>query len=265
MSGPTEHSTFGPGDINAEPARLLHPEPLPEPLHHALDEVLLDRVAAGESPPIFRFWERETRSVPIGRFQAFEDEVHVEYVTSNQIPVVRRITGGGAMYCEPDAVITYSMYLPRDAVADDVEESYAALDQFAVDALRSLGLDVRHEPLNDIAHPEGKIGGSAQLRAGGGVVHHTTMSYDLDTEEMLRVLRIGADKLSDKAVESAEKRVARIRDHVDADYEEVQTALLDAWTEQYGGEPDELTEREREAAEELARTKFESDEWNRSL
>jgi lipoate-protein ligase A len=254
----------GPTVRDATP-RLLHPDPCSEPLHHAIDEVLLDQVAAGDSPPIFRFWERTTPAVPIGRFQAFEDEVDVEYVTANDIPVVRRITGGGAMFCEPGNVITYSMYLPLELVPEDIEESYAALDEFAVEALQSLGVDVRHEPLNDISHPDGKIGGSAQLRAGDGVLHHTTMSYDLDVEEMLRVLRIGEDKLSDKAIKSAEKRVARIRDHIDVNYETVQTALLDAWTDRYGGEPDELNDTERAAAERLADKKFSTDEWNRFL
>jgi lipoate-protein ligase A len=234
-------------------------------MHHALDEVLLDRVAAGDSPPVFRFWERDSPSVPIGRFQAFADEVDIEYVSENKIPVVRRITGGGAMFCQPKKVITYSIVLPRDTVPEDVEESYAVLDAFAINALRGLGLEARHEPLNDIVNDYGKIGGSAQLRAGDGVLHHTTMSYDLDIREMLRVLRIGDDKLSDKAVKSAEKRVTRIKDHIDSSYDDVQESLLNAWRTQHGGEYDELTENERAAAQELASAKYESDEWNRSI
>jgi lipoate-protein ligase A len=248
-----------------EPPRLISLDPVSEPMHHALDEVLLDRVAAGESPPIFRFWERETPAVAIGRFQAFEDEVDADYVAANDIPVVRRITGGGAMFCQPRKVITYSMVLTLDQIPDDVEESYAVLDAFAVDALRELGLEVRHEPLNDIAHDSGKVGGSAQLRAGDGVLHHTTMSYELDLREMLRTLRIGQDKLSDKAVASAEKRVTRIGDHIGASYGRVQDTLIDAWTARHGGESSVLTPEESAAAEELASRKFDSDEWNRSM
>ncbi|MCU4719558.1 lipoate--protein ligase family protein [Halapricum hydrolyticum] len=236
-----------------------------EPVQQALERVLVDRLAAGEIEPTLRLWYRETPAVPLGRFQAYGDEVATDYVDEHDIDVVRRITGGGAMYVEPGAVITYSLYLPREAVSDDVEESYAELDQFAIDALRALGLDVRHEPLNDIAHPEGKIGGAAQLRTDGAVLHHTTMSYELDIAEMLRVLRIGEEKVSDKAIKSAEKRVARIGDHIDASRSEVVDAMIDATGEYYdtveGGLSDDVIADARELADE----QFTTDEWNRQL
>lgn len=245
--------------------RIIDEGTYSEPVQQALEEVLTDRLDRGEMEPTFRIWYRNNRGVPMGRFQAYEDEVAVDYVEEHDIDVVRRITGGGAMYVEPGNVITYSMYLPRSAVPDDVEESYATLDEWVVDALRGVGLDVEHEPLNDIAHPDGKIGGSAQLRTGDAVVHHTTMSYDLDTEEMLRVLRIGEDKISDKAVKSAEKRVAVMRDHVGKTREEVTDALIEAFQDTYGGTRGSLTDEELSAARTLAAEKFATDEWNRRL
>lgn len=245
--------------------RIIDEGTYSEPVQQALEEVLTDRLDRGEMEPTFRIWYRNNRGVPMGRFQAYEDEVAVDYVEEHDIDVVRRITGGGAMYVEPGNVITYSMYLPRSAVPDDVEESYATLDEWVVDALQGVGLDVEHEPLNDISHPDGKIGGSAQLRTGDAVVHHTTMSYDLDTEEMLRVLRIGEDKISDKAVKSAEKRVAVMRDHVGKTREEVIDALIEAFQEAYGGTMGSLTDEELSAARTLAAEKFATDEWNRRL
>ena len=245
--------------------RIIDEGTYSEPVQQALEEVLTDRLDRGEMDPTLRFWYRDTRGVPMGRFQAFEDEVAVDYVEEHGIDVVRRITGGGAMYVEPGNVITYSMYVPRSAVPDDIEESYATLDQWVIDALNDLGLDVEHEPLNDISHPDGKIGGAAQLRTGDAVLHHTTMSYALDTEEMLRVLRIGKDKISDKAVKSAEKRVAVMRDHIDESREEVIDALVDSFQDTYGGSMGSLTDEELSAARELADEKFATDEWNRSL
>ncbi|MFW6448004.1 MAG: lipoate--protein ligase family protein [Halobacteriota archaeon] len=247
------------------PWRILDGGTYAEPLHHALDEAILERLDRGEAPPTLRIWYRDHPAVPLGRFQAYADEVAVDYVEARGIDVVRRITGGGAMYVEPGAVITYSLYLPREMVPEDVQESYAELDRFAIDALNDLGLGVRHEPLNDIAHPDGKIGGAAQLRRADAVLHHTTMSYDLDTREMVRVLRIGADKLSDKAVKSAEKRVARIADHLDASRASVIDALLETFVDRHGGEPGELTTAEVDRARELAETKFSTDAWNRRL
>jgi lipoate-protein ligase A len=157
------------------------------------------------------------------------------------------------------------MYLPREDVPADVEESYEVLDEWVIDGLRAVGLDVAHEPLNDITHPEGKIGGSAQLRSEHAVLHHTTMSYDLDIEAMLSALRIGEEKVSDKAVKSAEKRVAVMREHIDADREEVIEALKETFAETYGGEPGSLDEETIETARRLAQSKFSPDVWNKRL
>lgn len=236
-----------------------------EPVQQALERVLTDWLADGEIDPTLRFWYRDRPAVPLGRFQAYADEVAVDYVEERDIDVVRRITGGGAMYVEPGAVITYSLYLPRSAVSDDVEASYAELDQWAIDALRDVGLDASHEPLNDIVHPEGKIGGAAQLRTDDAVVHHTTMSYVLNLEEMLRVLRIGEEKVSDKAVASTEKRVARISDHVDASRREVIEAMIEAAGDYYDTVESELSETALVEARELADEQFASDEWNRQF
>ncbi|MDY6771404.1 MAG: biotin/lipoate A/B protein ligase family protein [Candidatus Nanohaloarchaea archaeon] len=240
-------------------------EPRSEAMHHALDETLTERLDQGDIQPTLRFWYRENEAIPIGRFQSFEDEVQEEYVADNGIDVVRRVTGGGAMFVQPGSVVTYSMYLPADRVADDIEQSYADLDAWAVDALQSVGLDVSHEPLNDIVHPDGKIGGAAQLRKGSGVLHHATLSYSLDTEEMLRCLRIGKDKISDKAIQSAEKRVAVMRDYVDLDRSEIIDAMVATFRDRYGGEDGAFTDDELSTAERLAAEKFSSDSWNRMM
>lgn len=266
----TERTAEATGDGTAEAMadldwRIVDEGTYSEPVQQALEEVLTDRLDRGEMSPTLRIWYRDSRAVPMGRFQAYADEVAVDYVAEHDIDVVRRITGGGAMYVEPGNVITYSLYLPRSAVPADVEESYAELDRWVIDALRGLGLDVEHEPLNDISHPDGKIGGSAQLRTGGAVLHHTTTSYDLDTEEMLRVLRIGEDKLSDKAVKSAEKRVAVMREYLNLSRAEVVDALIDAFQDAYGGQRGGLTDDELSAARALADEKFATDEWNRKL
>ncbi|MFB6149733.1 MAG: biotin/lipoate A/B protein ligase family protein [Halobacteriales archaeon] len=245
--------------------RLINEGEFEEAIHHALDEVLIDRMNDGTIPPTLRFWYRSRPAVPLGRFQAYADEVAVDYVEANDIDVIRRITGGGAMFVEPGAVITYSMYLPREDVTEEVEASYEELNQWAIDALNELGLAVEHEPLNDIAHPEGKIGGAAQLRRSDAVLHHVTMSYSLNIREMLRVLRIGQEKVSDKAVKSAEKRVAVMRDHIDQSRSAVIDQLIDHFQSVYGGELGAYEDDELEAAEALAASKFRTDDWNKQL
>ena len=89
-------------------------------------------------------------------------------------------------------------------------ESYRFFDAWVVDALREL-IDAWYAPLNDISSAAGKIGGAAQARRGGAVLHHTTMAYKMNLPLMLEVLRVGKEKLSDKGVTSADKRVAPLR------------------------------------------------------
>ncbi|OLZ39219.1 lipoate--protein ligase [Natrinema saccharevitans] len=245
--------------------RIIDDGTYSEPVQQALEGVLVERLDEGDLEPTLRFWYRESPAVALGRFQAYEDEVAVDYADQRDIDVVRRLTGGGAMYVEPGAVITYSLYLPREAVSADIEASYAELDQWAIDALGSIGLEVSHEPLNDITHPDGKIGGSAQLRKDDAVVHHTTMSYALDTSEMLRVLRIGEEKVSDKAIESAEKRVAVMRDYVDASREEIIAALKDTFAERFDAEPGSVPNEVIGEARTRASETFATEEWNRKL
>jgi lipoate-protein ligase A len=236
-----------------------------EAMHHALDEVLTEKVAEGEIQPTIRFWYRENTAVPMGRFQAYHDEVEHDYIEDQGIEVVRRNTGGGAMFAEPGKVITYSLYMPEKMVNDNIEESYKELDEFAVETLQDLGLDVEYVPLNDIEHEEGKIGGAAQLRKNGAVLHHTMISYELDTEKMLKTLRIGKEKVSDKAIESAEKRVARISDHIDHAREEVIDSLLQSFQESCSIENQPLKDEEIEEARQRVEEKFSKDEWNQKL
>ncbi|MFW6004285.1 MAG: lipoate--protein ligase family protein [Halodesulfurarchaeum sp.] len=245
--------------------RLIDEGAFEEPMHHALDQVLLDRLAAGEIEPTVRFWYRTGPAIPLGRFQAYEDEVATDYVESEGIDVVRRITGGGAMFAEPGDVITYSMYLRREDVPDAIEESYETLDSWVLDGLERAGLAAFHEPLNDISHADGKIGGSAQLRSGDAVLHHTTMSYSVDIAGMLKALRIGKEKVSDKAVKSAEKRVARITDHVEGSREAVIGSLIDALDSTYGTREGSYEPKTLERARALADSQFRTDEWNKRL
>lgn len=239
--------------------------PRTEPVHHGLDAALLDRVGAGESPPTLRFWARAEPSVLLGRFQAYDDEVATDYVEQEGIAVVRRITGGGAVYCEPGGVLTYSLAAPRSALPDDVAEGFAVCNEWVAAVLRELGVDAAHDPLNDIAHPDGKIAGSAQLRTEDAVLHHAVLSHTLDAAEMVRVLRIGEAKLSDKAVTSAESAVAPIGRYADATPDEVTDALREGFCERFGGTEGSLTEADLADGRARAAERFETGEWTRRL
>jgi len=245
------------------PWRLVRGPSLPPRTQVALDEVLADRVAAGLREPTLRFWEWDRSAVVIGSFQSVRNEVDLEAAERYGVEVVRRISGGGAMYMAGGQVIVYSITAPVDLVQGmSFADSYAFLDDWAVEGLRSLGIDATYVPLNDIASPAGKIGGAAQKRlAGGGLLHHVTMAYDMDGERMTEILRIGREKLSDKGIASAAKRVDPIRSQTGMEREAIIDALIAVFRGRYGVVDDVLHPDELAAAEALATSKFSDPEW----
>lgn len=159
--------------------------------------------------------------------------------------------------------ITYSLYLPQTLV-DGISfaDSYAFLDAWVMAALEKLGITAFYVPLNDIATEQGKIGGAAQKRlANGGMLHHVTMSYDIDADKMVEVLRIGKEKLSDKGTRSAKKRVDPLRRQSGLAREAIINAMQAVFSERYGAVESHLTEAELAAAQERVRSKFGTDEW----
>ncbi len=247
---------------SAFPWRLLPERPLPAATNVALDEVLTDRVADGSCPPTLRFWKWAEPAVIVGRCQAVANEVDLAAAAGMGVKVVRRMTGGGAMFLQPHGAVTYSLYLPESAVAGlTIRQSYEVCDGWVVQALRELGVDAHHVPINDIACGDGKIGGAAQARRRGVVLHHTTLAYDMDPGEMVRVLRIGREKLKDKAVASAQKRVSPLARQTGRTRDEVADHLFAAFRRRFGGSLGELTADELAAAERLVETKYAAAGW----
>ena len=232
-------------------------------LHLALDEVLTEEVGAGRRSPTLRFWEWDRSAIVIGSFQSLRNEVDLENAEKYGVEVVRRISGGGAMFMEAGTAVTYSLYAPGDLVRGmSFAESYAYLDEWVITGLKSLGIDAFYQPLNDITSAKGKIGGAAQKRlAGGAVLHHVTMSYDMDGAKMVQVLRIGREKLSDKGTTSAAKRVDPLRSQTGLPRAAILDRLQETFTQLYGATAGDITEEEYARAEELVRTKFSTPEW----
>jgi lipoate-protein ligase A len=242
--------------------QLVHTAPQSPALHLALDEVLTDALAAGRRAPTLRMWEWPSSAVVIGRFQSLRNEVDMDAAHRYGVDVVRRISGGGAMFMEPGNIITYSVYAPESLVAGmSFQESYAFFDQWVLDALRGLGIRAWYQPLNDIASDIGKIAGAAQTRRRGAVLHHVTMAYDIDTTKMLEVLRIGREKLSDKATQSAAKRVDPLRSQTGLPRAEIIARMIATFRQAYGLADGALTPAELARAEGLVASKFATPEW----
>lgn len=241
----------------------LAPAPL-EPLHQmALDQVLAEEVGAGRRGPTLRIWEWAKPAVVIGSFQSVKNEVDLDNARKYGLEVVRRVSGGGAMFMELGSAITYSLYAPTELVSGmSFQDSYAFLDDWVIQALRSLGIDATYKPLNDITSPTGKIGGAAQKRLGSGaVLHHVTMAYDMDGDRMVEVLRIGKEKISDKGVQSANKRVDPLKAHTGMSKAEIENHLVTTFDTMYRLKAGSITADEMARVESLVQEKFSTPEW----
>src|SRR5690606_31203562 len=226
---------------------LVHVEPQMPALHMALDDVMLDEVAAGRRPPTLRIWEWAGPAVVMGRFQSLRNEGDRDAARRHGIEGVRRISGGGAMLIEPGSTITDSAAAPGSPVHGlSFEEAYAHMDAWVIEALAGLGIRAWYQPLNDITSDAGKIAGAAQTRRRGAVLHHVTMAYDIDAAKMLDVLRIGREKLSDKGTTSAGRRVDPLRSQTGLPRAEVIAHMVETFARRHGGlaadtlHPDEL-------------------------
>lgn len=248
--------------------QLIHEQPQSPALHMALDEVITAEVAAGRRPPTLRVWEWDSPAVIIGSFQSLRNEVDTEAAARHGVSVVRRVSGGGAMFVEPGNTITYSLSVP-DALVSGLSfaDSYAYLDDWVLEALGDMGIKAWYQPLNDIATEVGKIAGAAQKRVvghdggPGAVLHHVTMSYDIDADKMLDVLRIGREKMSDKGTKSAKKRVDPLRRQTGLPRGVVINNMIESFRTRHGLTTGKVSRDEQDRAEELVRTKFGTAEW----
>ena len=251
---------------------VLHDSPLTPAMQMAMDQAIAEAVAAGDMPPMLRLWEWAAPAVIIGRFQSLDDEVDLDAAAREGVTVVRRVTGGGSMFVEPQNTITYSLYAPLGFVRGlDVRNSYRVCDQWLLGALRELGMRVGYQSINDIASTQGKIGGAAQRRypprrgGPGAVLHHVTLAYDIDAVKMSRILIISREKMSDKAVRSAVKRVDPMRRQTGLPrtriIEHLERYLLRAIP---GAVTAAVPARVIQRARQLAVNRFSQEKWTRS-
>jgi len=243
--------------------QLIVGPPLTPQQQMAADQVLAEEVGEGRRGPTLRIWEWDRPAVVIGSFQSVKNEVDMQNAAKYGFDVVRRISGGGAMFMEAGSVITYSLYAPAALVQGmSFAESYAFLDEWVIQGLKSVGVEASYQPLNDITSTKGKIGGAAQKRLGAGaVLHHVTMSYDMDGDRMVEVLRIGREKLSDKGVKSANKRVDPLKSQTGMPREQILDRLVATFRTLNGLTDGSITEAEMTRIDELVEQKFGTEEW----
>jgi lipoate-protein ligase A len=191
-------------------------------------------------------------------------EVDIEYCRRRGIDIVRRLSGGGAIYTD-DRQLVYSL-TTKGLLPSSVERSLELVCTALAKGISSLGVEAVFSPVNDVLVHGRKVSGSAQLRKWGVVLQHGTVLADADTEEMFRALRVPDKKLWKHSLEEPGRRVTTLRAELGRlpPMEDVERAVQSGFAEVFGAEmePGGPTPGERRMAEELVRTRYGSDEWN---
>ena len=236
-------------------------------LNMAIDEAICRLRAKNRSPNTIRFYRWKPSAVSIGYFQLVEQEVNVEACKALGIDVIRRMTGGGAVYHSYEGEVTYSIIVNQDhpKIPNDIIKSYEVICSGIVMALEKLGINANFKPINDIDVNGKKISGNAQTRRWGILLQHGTILMDTDIRTMFTVLRVSKEKISDKMIKSVEERVTTIKKELgrDVNFKEVTDALKETFPKVLDVKPVEgkLSEEEKALATKLRMEKYRTTDW----
>jgi lipoate---protein ligase len=231
-------------------------------MNMAIDEAVSESVANGSSPPTIRFYGWNPAAVSLGYFQSIAREINPDRCAELGVDVVRRRTGGGAVFHDPEGEITYSVIAKEGLFPKDIIASYKDICGCIVDSLGLLGIQAEFKPINDIIVSGKKISGNAQTRRSGVLLQHGTVLYCVDVEKMFSILRVPDEKIKDKMIADAKERVTSIRQQRNKSWEETYEALVEGFTKGREIELGRLTESERARADELASSRYRKKGWN---
>lgn len=178
--------------------------PLTEPYFNlAVEEYLLDNV----EDDIFMLWRNEP-SIIVGKFQNSLAEINVDYVKENGIKVVRRQTGGGAVFHDLGN-------LNFTFVESNSNGNFRTFTEPILEVLHQMGVDARFEGRNDLTINGMKISGNAQCVHHRRMLHHGTLLFSSEMTDLSKALNVNPLKFQDKAVKSVRKRVTNISEYLE--------------------------------------------------
>lgn len=229
----------------------------------ALEEAFYISVARLNSPPILRIW-RHKNAVILGYFQKADEEVHLDKARELNVEIVRRFTGGGAVYhdygCLLWSIITKG---PANKGTDYI---YEFLLQGFVNFLKNYA-EVRVENVNDVVINNRKVSGtSSTFDRKGTYLLHGTLLLKTDLRRVSELLKVTKLKLADKGVSDVKYRVGNLFELIGREIEmsELIEGLIKSFSSLLNEKPvlDLPTEMEYKIADYLYREKYSKDEWN---
>ena len=233
----------------------------------AVEEAIPRVVGEGKVPSTVRFWHN-SNTIVIGCFQSARLEVNMEACKETGTEIVRRFTGGGAVYHD-SGNLNYAISLRKGHLlvpGQNLQTVFEKLSEGSVHGLRKLGVKAEFQPVNDIQVDGKKVSGAAGSIRWNTIFHHGCILVNSDLSILGKVLNVPRAKLEDRHVTSVQKRVTTVRDELgrDVSTHEVRDAIVDGIETCYGVrvQPGVLTKEELGLAEELYQTKYSRLEWN---
>lgn len=208
----------------------------------------------------FLFYINEP-AIIIGKNQNTIEEINTDFVDINGIHVVRRLSGGGAVYHDLGN-LNFSFITKDDG---DSFRNFKKFTQPIVDALKEMGVDAELSGRNDILAEGRKISGNAQFTTKGRMFSHGTLMFDTEIDAVVSALKVRKDKIESKGIKSIRSRVANITEFLEqkSTIEEFRVTLLHSI---FGGEENikelVLTEQDWTNIKELSKQRYGNWDWN---
>jgi lipoate---protein ligase len=223
----------------------------------AIEEYALKNLDINESYLLFYINEP---SIIIGKNQNTIEEINTDYVEKEGLYVVRRLSGGGAVYHDLGN-LNFSF------ITKDDGESFHNFQKFTepvVKALNKLGVNAELSGRNDLLAEGRKISGNAQFSTKGRMFSHGTLLFDSEMENVVSALKVKKDKIESKGIKSIRSRVANISEFLPEKMtiEEFRSTLLDYIFDGSDVEEYVLTEEDWENIHELSKERYQNWEWN---
>ena len=206
---------------------------------------------------IFMLWRNEP-AVIIGKNQNAVAEINIEFVKENQIKVVRRQTGGGAVFHDLGNV-NYTFIAPKDS------GNFQTFSEPILMVLNKLGVNAKFEGRNDLTIDGRKFSGNAQCIHQNRILHHGTLLFSSKMEDLSAALRVNPLKFQDKAVKSVRKRVTNISEHLPCPMsviDFINTVMKEVSATIPHAEPYSFSEIDVQNINQLKAEKYETWEWN---
>lgn len=223
----------------------------------AIEEYALKNLDINETYLLFYINEP---SIIIGKNQNSVEEINTEYVESNGIHVVRRLSGGGAVYHDLGN-LNYSFITKDDG---DSFHNFRKFTEPVIAALKQMGVNAELSGRNDILAEGRKISGNAQFSTKGRMFTHGTLLFNSEMDHIVSALRVKKDKIESKGIKSVRSRVANISEFLSekVEIEEFRTSLMKFIFQ--GKEISEyvLTEGDWEKIHQISKERYQNWDWN---